>query len=354
VGRCASAAECDDGDPSTLDTCNARGVCEHAPAPAVCASAADCDDGDPQTLDACSAQGSCEHSPACPGEPCPTDPCDPRFPVKGGLRVAVLDVGQGDSIAVVAPGGCAALVDGGPAGSGKTIKSYLASHGVDRIDFAVASHYHADHIGGMDEVMSGSGAVPIAEVYDRGPSDYGTVAYAQYASAFADRRRAVSVGQHWTLCDQVCFRVMAVNANGAATSDENALSVVVKLSYGAFTMLLGGDLTGTSPNVESAIAASVGEVDVYKVHHHGSSTSSTAPFLASLLPTASLISVGWDNSYGHPSPATVARLKAIGSAIWQTEDARPLGPIEVRVESPARYSVSQGAGSVEFAVKSAK
>ena len=121
------------------------------------------------------------------------------------------------------------------------------------------------------------------------------------------------------------------------------------MNYGAFTMLLGGDLTG---EVEGAIRSKVGEVDVYKVHHHGSATSSTASFLAKLKPGVSLISIGWDNSFGHPSADTLARLRAIESGVWLPQDkTHPLGHVEVNVTSATGYTVGQGTATVDYTVK---
>src|SRR4051794_8605311 len=72
------------------------------------------------------------------------------------LRFTTLDIGQGDSAVLIAPGGCAALFDGGPAGWGATIKAYLKSGGVTRLDMVFNSHFHADHLGGLDEVDVGA------------------------------------------------------------------------------------------------------------------------------------------------------------------------------------------------------
>jgi beta-lactamase superfamily II metal-dependent hydrolase len=318
-----------------------------AGAPPSCTSPADCDDHDAATLDLCTG-GTCSHTPVCTGPNCGTDPCKADFAASGELKVTMLDVGQGDSIAILAPGGCAALVDGGPKGSGTTIKAHFAASGVSRLDFAVASHYHADHIGGLDEVTLGTGALSVRTVYDRGPASVGTQSYEQYADRFSAQRKGVSMGQTFTLCDQVCFRVVQVN--GAANDDENAHSVVLRMNHGRFSMLLGGDLTGSTPDLESGMRLSVGAVDVYKVHHHGSGTSSNPTFLLWLDPTVSLVSVGWNNTYGHPHLGTLGRLQAIGSAIWMTEEDRPLGPIDVTVSGPT-YRVSQAGRSVDYPVR---
>ncbi|MSP63088.1 MAG: MBL fold metallo-hydrolase [Myxococcales bacterium] len=271
----------------------------------------------------------------------------------GPLRLTATDVGQGDALVLIAPSGCAALIDGGPTGSGAAIKTYLRGLGVTNLDFAVTSHYHADHIGGIDEVDQGADAVPIAAVYDRGGTCT-SATYTEDASRFAGRRLTVTVGQTLTLCNEVQLRVVAVNGNGTGTTDENARSVALKVSWGAFDALLGGDLTGDSPDIESRIAPTVGQVEVYKVHHHGSKTASNQTLVNALLPTVSLISVGKSNAYGHPASEVIARLQSAGSAIWQTEDpatATVRGNIEVTSPNGNTYPVAQGTTSTSFVSK---
>jgi beta-lactamase superfamily II metal-dependent hydrolase len=268
-----------------------------------------------------------------------------------GLRFTTLDIGQGDAAVLVAPGGCAVLFDGGPTGSGATIKAYLKSVGVTRLQMAFVSHLHADHMGGIDEVDVGTDAVPIDGVYDHGGT-YSSTAYSEYNSHFSGKRNKVTPGQTLSLCNQVTLKVVAA---GGTSSDENAKSVTVKISYGAFDALVGGDLSGTSPDdVESAIAPSVGEVELYKVHHHGSKYSSNATFLSTLKPTVSFISVGVSNTYGHPTPECLARLANVGSEVWQTEDPSlnvKYGHIALTSTDGASYTVSQGNTSTTYLSK---
>lgn len=272
------------------------------------------------------------------------------------LRFTTMDIGQGDSAVLVAPGGCAALFDGGPTGSGTTIKAYLKSIGVTRVDMAFNSHFHEDHLGGLDEVDVGTNAVPIDAVYDRGGS-YSSTAFSQYSSHFAGKRHTVTVGQTFSLCGQVTLQVVAVNGNGVSTSDENAKSVVVKISYGDFDALVGGDLVGTSPNdIESVVAPSIGGIELYKVHHHGSKYSSNDTFLSATQPLVSFISVGVGNTYGHPTPECLSRLSAHGSAIWQTEDPSTntkRGHIELTTADGRFFTVTQGGTSVTYSSKGA-
>lgn len=272
----------------------------------------------------------------------------------GPFRLTTIDIGQGDAIAVVAPSGCAALLDGGGAGSGPEIKAYLSSIGVTGLDFAIVSHYHADHIGGIDEVELGTGAIPIGVVYDRGGS-YSSATYTEYATQFAGRRSTVVVGQTISLCGEVTFRVEAANANGTGSTDENARSVAVRVSWQGVDALVGGDLTGGSPDIESLIAPSVGELEIYKIHHHGSRTSSNQTFLDATRPTVALVSASWNNSYGHPHVETVQRLEAVGSSIWRTSiyQQGALGDIQIASTDGASFTVQQGATSQTYLTKGA-
>ncbi len=268
------------------------------------------------------------------------------------FRISSIDIGQGDSMVVVAPSGCAALFDGGPTGSGTEIKRYLASIGVTHLTYAITSHLHSDHIGGLDEVDVGTNAVPIDLVYDHGGT-YASTAYTQYNTHFGSRRRTAVVGQTLSLCGEVSLTFVAANANGLSTTDENAKSVTVLLSYHALDALIGGDLTGSSPDVEGTLT-SVGEVEVYKVHHHGSRTSTSDGLLNRLQPQVGFISLGWNNTYGHPHPESLARLASHSVDVWKTEDpatSTALGAIELTSTTGSTYTVHQGARTVAYTSK---
>ncbi|HEX8823327.1 MAG TPA: lamin tail domain-containing protein [Archangium sp.] len=269
------------------------------------------------------------------------------------LRFTTLDIGQGDSAVLIAPGGCVALFDGGPTGSGATIKAYLKARGVTNIDMAFISHMHADHMGGIDEVDVGTDAVSIDAVYDHGGA-YDSVAYTDYTSHFSGRRFTARKGDVYSLCGQVRLEVVAAAGNGAHVSDENAKSVVVKITYGAFDALVGGDLTGTTEDMETGIATAVGPLELYKVHHHGSRYSSNNTLLDATNPTVSFISVGKDNTYGHPTAECLDRLAAHNSQVWQTEDPATnskWGHIELSSTDGDTYVVAQGTKSVSYASK---
>jgi len=235
-----------------------------------------------------------------------------------GLSVVVVDVGQGDSLVVRSPDGLIHAFDGGPDGAG-AMSTLPAIDSMQPLGygFALLSHFHTDHHGGLDEVLQR----PFQLVYDRGdvrrPSNQATQSY---LNAAGSRRRTIIPGQVLDLGAGVTLRCVAVNGQvdgggglnpTGATQEENARSVAVRLDYGDFSMWIGGDLTGGgngTPDVESPASLSCGDVDVYKVNHHGSNTSTSNNLVNRLQPELAIVSAGVGNPYGHPTTGTTNRL----------------------------------------------
>lgn len=243
----------------------------------------------------------------------------------GTLTITILDVGQGDATLIESPSGETLLFDGGENGMGSSvILPFLSSRGITSLDYMVASHYHADHVGGLDEVAN---QIPVGVAYDRGWS-YTTVTYSNYASSVADVRQALVPGQIIDLGDDVTVTCVAMNGNGQlnppfnSSSLENEYDVCLLVEFGSFEFFQAGDLTGNPDsgyeNIESSVAPLVGDVDVYRVSHHGSDSSSIPYFLQTVQAEVSVISVG-NNSYGHPNQSVLNRLVQYGSFVYQTE-----------------------------------
>jgi competence protein ComEC len=246
-----------------------------------------------------------------------------------GLEIHCIDVGQGDCTLIISPAGGTLLLDAGWNGKGNSVViPYLQSLGLTALDYVGSSHYHADHIGGIDEVVNflGIDSVRVA-VVDRGWS-YTTITYGDYADAVASKRTTITDGQVMDLGGGTTVTCIAVNGNGELSPpfddsyDENDLCVGLLVEYGSFEFFVAGDLSGVNSSsyndIESSVAPEAGDIDVYRVDHHGSSSNSNSNLVSALMPEVSIISCG-SNSYGHPTQTVINRLVTYGSYIYQTE-----------------------------------
>ena len=243
---------------------------------------------------------------ACPGD-C-SDHCACPATSPGELELHVLDVGQGDAILVISPDGFVTLVDAGESGQQATVEAAMAALGISELDYTVVSHFHSDHVGAMDLVLADHPEV--VACFDHGGS-YTTTQYSEYDAAAGSRRTALSAGATIDMGPSMSAQVLSADSGASL---ENNRSVVLRLDYGTTSILLGGDCEEPCET-----AFDPGLIDVYKVHHHGSDTASSADFLALAGPLDALISVGAGNAYGHPSDLTLTRLAAVGSTVWRTD-----------------------------------
>ncbi|MBM4063866.1 MAG: MBL fold metallo-hydrolase, partial [Planctomycetes bacterium] len=242
-----------------------------------------------------------------------------------GLTVVVVDVGQGDGVVVRAPDGTVHVIDAGPNGQGAAaVLPAVDGLSPSGYGFTFLSHYHDDHHGGLDEVL----ARGFQLAYDRGDLRRAnpTTAENAYIAAAGSRRRTVTVGTVYALGGGATLRCIAVDGHvlgGAfvdpiqSSQEENSRSIALRLDYGLFSMWLGGDLTGggsSTADVESPASLACGDVDVYKLNHHGSSTSTNTNLVARLSPELAVASCGAGNTYGHPSATVVNRLNQAAAA----------------------------------------
>jgi competence protein ComEC len=254
----------------------------------------------------------------------------------GALTVHFLDVGQGDAAVVRTPHGHWILIDAGPRGAAgdagrRVVVPFLRRAGVRRLDVVVASHGHADHVGGMPAVF---GAVPVGMVLDPAEPVPDPV-YVQYLAAVD------AAGVPWLraragdtlVVDGARLTVLSPDDRWAEqTFDPNEESVVLLVEYRGCRLLFMGD---AGAPVEHRLAGRVGDVDLLKVGHHGSRTASTAAWLGELRPETVVISVARTNRYGHPAPETLARLAASGARIRRTDVS---GTVTLRTDQICAYS----------------
>ncbi len=245
------------------------------------------------------------------------------------LRIYYPDIEQGSSTLVVSPTGKAMLIDAGTGlkatedGVEHFINDLIDAGIVSSLDFTLATHYDEDHIGRMENVFQLVPMAPGAIAYDRGefgavPSTFAYSDYSFGASQF--NRTTVTVCQSINLGGGVTVRVVTVNGEvcGASTVDisgsgqfENSASVSVVVEYGDMDVYIGGDLTGNIvknvTNVEEPAAPDTSDVDVYTFNHHGSESSSIAPFLSTLKAELGINQNSASNNFGHPRAVVVNR-----------------------------------------------
>lgn len=242
------------------------------------------------------------------------------------LRVHVLDVGLGDSVLVVAPSGKTVLVDAGPTAAGKKVVEALKRLGVGQLDYFVSTHAHADHVGGATEVFK---AMNVGRVYYSGFPIKGTREYDDFLKAVQQKNvpleRATPATPAIDLGDGALLRVLAPIepffeakdlANGG--NEPNANSVVMRLDYGAFSMLLAADAEEQTERRMVERGADFA-AKVLKVSHHGSKYATSADFLKRGGFKSAIISTSGDNRYGLPAQETLDRMKAAGLRLYRTD-----------------------------------
>jgi competence protein ComEC len=232
------------------------------------------------------------------------------------LTIAFIDVGQGDSILVILPNTKTLLIDGGEReGYGKVLAS-LQEHGLSHIDVVVATHPHADHIGGLVDIIKN---VNVGEVLDSGQV-HTTQTFEDFLDAVETKQiplKSVRQGDSINLDPTVKIDVLNPPANlldGADNEAEfNDNSVVLKLTYGQFSVLLTGDMEERNEARLVTENTTTLDADVLKAGHHGSRTSSSIPFLNAVTPEVVIISLGAGNTYGHPHREALDRISAAGT-----------------------------------------
>ena len=283
----------------------------------------------------------------------------PPPPSGGELQVHVLDVGpvEGDSILIIAPGGKTVLIDAGDAGKGKVILDALKRYNVQQLDYFVATHPHPDHLGGADEVFK---VTKVLNVIDNGEqpdvpesllpkskpttttgkkSDQKPAAaaknsksvtkfYDEYQEALAQsgaHYEKAQVGAKIDLGDGARLTVLAPS-EPLFTKDQtksggnlpNANSIVMRLDYGDFSMLLPGDAEEQTEHkmLTKDLNLSAG---VLKLAHHGSKYATSQDLVSRVKPQVAIISCGEWNRYGHPSQVVLDRLKAANVKLYRTD-----------------------------------
>lgn len=228
------------------------------------------------------------------------------------MYVHFIDVDQGDSIFIELPNGQAMLIDAGEESQADKIITYIHQQGYDSLDYVVETHPHADHMGGMADVINNFN---VANVY-LSPTINTTKAYENMLTAIENsgaKTYSPMVGD--TILNDGNLLVEVVAPKVVDNDELNNSSLVLKLTYGNNRFLFTGD---AEKSEEDGIWTNI-KCDVLKVSHHGSDSSTTANFLKKVEPTYAVISVGIGNSYGHPDDTILKRLADKGVQTFRTD-----------------------------------
>jgi beta-lactamase superfamily II metal-dependent hydrolase len=304
----------------------------------------------------------------------------------GTLEIHHLDIGEGDSTLIVSPAGRSLLVDAGEpignygAGAPKEAAAILEVLGCMAVDYVLITHFHSDHIGlvGQDGLWAlvNTFGLKVGTMLHRDYPDYlgqtsttmsGWRTYLAGAGKEAlHPALAVSGTSQVDLGPGITFRIIALDGDGqldegtfssaANPPNENDYSVASVMKFGLFDYYIGGDLTGQTAiedgysyhDIETTVARAVGDVDVMRANHHGSSHSTNPTWVAQLDPEVSIASEGAANTFGFPAQATVDRLLATGdlyltergAATINTRTAVIAGNVVVKISDGIHYTVN--------------
>ena len=226
------------------------------------------------------------------------------------LNIFYLNVGQADSTLIIMENEIM-LIDAGDAEDGEQITEFMQAQGIEKIDYLIETHEDSDHSGGMETIVENF------EV---------TVMYMPQSAidecSFADEVNIQifdNLDETYTLGNAEWQVLNVNNDEDVSSSKDNDTSIIVQLNYDNNKFLFMGDASST---VERTLlkADKLGKIDVLKVGHHGSSSSSCQAFLDVILPTYSIISVNNSEYKYHPADDTIERLEAINSIIYRTDE----------------------------------
>jgi competence protein ComEC len=226
------------------------------------------------------------------------------------MTVTFIDVGQGDSEYIISPSNKTMLIDAGELNQVSKVTSKI---NVTTLDIVVATHPHADHIGGMKTILN---TYIVGKFFDSGYKHSSTTYETMLTTIQQKKISYVTPKNGDTIDFDPMVTVKVLNPQPKFFEEINDNSIVLLMTYKNISFLFAGD---TQLNAETMYAKGLKNVTVLKVAHHGSATSTGAYLISKTNPKVSIISVGKDNTYGHPDTYTIKRLVSDKSTVYRTD-----------------------------------
>lgn len=235
------------------------------------------------------------------------------MPEGSGLTIHYIDVGQADA-ALVLCDDVSMLIDGGNTEDSSLIYTYLRDHAIDHLDYIVCTHAHEDHVGGLAGALNHATVdtvfCPVA--------NYDSDAFQSFLTCLGKQGVSITTpaaGDRFMLGSA---SVTVLGPIDTAADEPNNTSIVLRIVYGDTSFLFTGDAEREEEQ-DILDAGYTLNSTVLKVGHHGSANSTTYPFLYEVMPEYAVISVGADNSYGHPDEDTLSRLRDADVKVYRTD-----------------------------------
>lgn len=256
----------------------------------------------------------------------------------GLMRVHFLDVGQGDCSFIELGNGQTMLIDAGNPEDGDDIVDYIKDLQYGDIDYVVATHPHDDHIGGMAEVLK---TFPVEKMYMPN-AVHTSYSFENLLNVIEEKDIDLNVAKSGTsILNSGPINIDILSPVQEEYSEMNNYSAVVRIIYGESSFLFTGD---AEKIVENEILNSEIDVDVLKVGHHGSNSSSSEAFIEVTTPQIAVISCGQDNMYGHPDYEVLSILDENNVKVYRTDEA---GTIMVTADQNDNIAVDKKASTIK-------